>query len=84
MPIISKVGRKSFKPGLLVAIIYAVLILGGATMVFPFALMLSISISGDTDYRDYNIFPRYLFDNHALLSKYLYQRHNADIRFRWP
>lgn len=79
MPLIPKVGRKSFKMRLLVATIYGVLSLGAVTMVYPFLLMLSTSITSSTDTNEFRVIPRYLLHEEALFAKYVDDKYSGDI-----
>lgn len=79
MPIIDKVGRKTKSVKLLIILMYTVLIIGGITMVYPFILMLSSSITTSIDYNDFRIIPKYLFDDEVLYRKYLYDKYNGTI-----
>ena len=51
MPLIGRVGRRDVRVRLLIAGIYALLIGGGLTMVYPFLLMLSGSTKTAVDAR---------------------------------
>ena len=54
---------------------YVLLAIGGATMVYPFWLMLKGSISGSLDFKDRALVPRYLYDRDELFLKFLTQRY---------
>jgi hypothetical protein len=60
MAIISNTDRKSIKGRFLVLCIFAALILGGATMVYPFLVMLSGSTATPFDYERRSALPRHL------------------------
>ncbi|MBI4023862.1 MAG: carbohydrate ABC transporter permease [Verrucomicrobia bacterium] len=79
MPIISPIGRKSPKTRLLIALIYATLIIGGATMVYPFLLMISGSFKSDVDRQQWDVFPRYLCDDPALFRKFAQAKYNDSL-----
>ena len=79
MPIISTVGRKSRGSRVLIACMYVVLALGAVTMVYPFVLMVSTSLTSEVDSREYRILPRYLYDDVALYRKYIESKYNEDI-----
>lgn len=51
--------------------LYLVLALGGFTMIFPFALMLSTATTGNADWQSFRVVPRYWFDDTELLRKYV-------------
>lgn len=79
MPILPKGGRKSPQVRLIVLSIYAMLILGSATMVYPFLLMLSCSVSGAFDFDDFTVLPKYLRSDDALMKKHLYDKYSGVI-----
>jgi ABC-type glycerol-3-phosphate transport system permease component len=60
MPIILPNDRKSWKTRLVIACIYMLLIIGGATMVYPFLITLTSSFSGRFDYHRFAPFPQAL------------------------
>lgn len=55
--------------------VYLLLIIGGLTMVYPFMLMLSASISDDVDVEDHDLIPLYLSDDDQLMRKYLAEKY---------
>ncbi|MCX7847636.1 MAG: hypothetical protein N2595_06385, partial [bacterium] len=69
MPLIAKVGRVSWHVRLLFAIIYALLISGGLTMVYPFLMMLSNSLTSNADWKEFRLFPKYLLDQREQFRK---------------
>jgi ABC-type glycerol-3-phosphate transport system permease component len=77
MPVISKIGQRSWKVRCVIFAIYAVLILGGASMIYPMMLMVSGSVKSDTDYARNNALPRYLFDDQVLWAKYLESKYGT-------
>lgn len=79
MAIIPKVGRKSLKLRLVIAMLYLVLTAGAVTMVYPFLLMLSSSITSGADVNSYRIIPRYIYNDEALFPKYAEDRYAGDI-----
>ena len=78
MPIIPTIGRRSIKMRLLIIFVYAVLVLGSATTVYPFIIMLSTSVSSKTDYEEYRLIPRYLTDPKAFTAKYLEEKYRRE------
>ena len=54
--------RKTVRGKIFLGIVYGLLALGGVTMVYPFAVMLSASVSGPYDYSRHEAVPRALFD----------------------
>lgn len=59
----------------ILAAFYALLVLGGATMIYPFWLMVTSSVSDGLDMRDRAIVPRYLVDRDELFVKLLANRY---------
>ena len=59
MPLIPIVGRKSLGVRALVASLYLALTLGAVTMIYPFWLMVSTSTTGNADWREFRLLPRY-------------------------
>ena len=70
MPILSQIGRKHPKTRALIALIYLALIVGGVTMVYPFALMISGSMKSASDVTELDMVPRFLHDDTALYRRY--------------
>lgn len=60
MPIIGAADQKSAKGRIAISTIYLLLVLGSMTMVFPFAIMATGSISTPLDYDRRSPFPRFL------------------------
>jgi multiple sugar transport system permease protein len=71
MPILARVGRRSLKMRVAIALVYAALALGALTMLYPLALMLSGSVRSDADFYRATPLPEYLFDDDVLWMKYL-------------
>lgn len=71
MPIISVIGRRSWKTRALIACIYAALLSGSVTMVYPFCLMLAGTTRTGADGPVTALLPRYLHDDVALYRKTL-------------
>lgn len=71
MPILSAIGRRSPRVRLLLAAIYAVLIAGSVTMIYPFLLMISGSMKSAVDLKDIELVPRFLYDDNALYRKHV-------------
>ncbi|MCE5239648.1 carbohydrate ABC transporter permease [bacterium] len=84
MPIISDIDRKSAKGRALTAWIYVTLLLGGLTMVYPFAVMLTGSVSNGFDYDRRDPAPRYLWSRQDrfmhMLCAYFPPAHRASLR----
>jgi len=71
MPIISTIGRRSFKTRALVFTIYALLLVGAVSMVYPFLLMVAGSSKSNADVSESRLIPRFLVDDEALWIKHL-------------
>lgn len=80
MPHIALVGRKAIKTRALIFWIYLVLAIGGVTMVVPFWLMLSTSVTSNVDSHDFTLIPRYLVNDEALYQKYVESAYNEDSK----
>lgn len=78
MPHIALVGRKALKTRVLIFWIYLVLTLGGVTMVVPFWLMLTTSVTSTVDSHEYTLLPQYLVNDGALYQKYTESAYNED------
>lgn len=84
--IIGKVGAKTWKTRLAIGLIYATLVVGSATMVYPFLLMLSGSVKSEADATLITPYPEFWFDDAVLFQKYAESKHNASIencRLAW-
>ncbi len=79
MSIIPKVGRKTLKMRLVILALYLTLIAGAVTMVYPFVLMLSSSITSGADVNSFSIVPAYVYDKAALFPKYAEDRYAGDL-----
>lgn len=77
MPLIARVGRKAFGPRVAFAFLYAVLTVGGVTMVYPFLVMVATSITSRVDYDQFKVFPAYLYRDDWLFAKYLEDRYQV-------
>jgi ABC-type glycerol-3-phosphate transport system permease component len=78
MSILSVVGRRS--PGMraTIAALYTVLIAGSVTMIYPFMLMISTSIASKTDFEEFAVVPRYLYNEDVLLAKYAEEKYSVE------
>lgn len=79
MPIVSKIGRKTFKTNLLFAGMYAFLIVGGLSMIYPFMLMLSGSTKSAVDIKYFDVIPRFLRDDTWLYRKHIEALFNENL-----
>ena len=71
MPMISKIGRRSFKTRFLHITILILLVAGGVTMVYPFLLMFAGSTKSAVDKNEMSIIPTFLKDDTALYHKHV-------------
>ncbi len=72
-------GRRNGEARTVVIAIYAMLIAGGITMIYPFLIMISGSFKSDVDLRDYDVFPKYFHSSRMLFRKYLESKYNESI-----
>jgi ABC-type glycerol-3-phosphate transport system permease component len=79
MPIIPAVGRRNAKMRLFVGAMYAVLILGAVSVVYPFLLMLATSITSSPDTNEFRVVPRYLSDDGVLFAKFVDDKYAGDL-----
>ncbi len=79
MPIISTIGRRHWKVRLLLGGIYAALIAGALSMVYPFLLMIAGSSKSAVDVAENRLVPRFLVDDQALYRKYTESLFNEQL-----
>jgi multiple sugar transport system permease protein len=79
MPIISKIGSKSFKVRLTYTLIFCVLVLGAITMLYPFTLMLTGATRSESDKESLAPLPEYLFDDEPLFRKYVESKYASEL-----
>jgi len=70
MAIISEIGRKSFKVKLLFFGMYSFLIIMGATMVYPFLIMVSGSTKSAVDVKYFDVVPKFFYNQNVLYQKF--------------
>lgn len=89
MPLVSKVGRKSFRSRVAMTVLYTALCLGAVTTLYPFLLMVSTGAKGPTDQNDNKLVPQFLSNvamkddkgklmPESLLGKYLADKYSGD------
>ena len=61
------------------AVLYALLTLGGISMVFPFLLMISGGTKGPTDENDNRLIPAYMGEDYELFRKYVDDKYAGQI-----
>ncbi len=72
--------RRNVRTRLLVLCMYALLVSGGLTMVYPFLIMVSGSTKSDVDVDEYDLVPRYWHDDAMLYRKYVEEKYNEQFR----
>ncbi|MEX1090407.1 MAG: hypothetical protein WEC36_14445, partial [Phycisphaeraceae bacterium] len=71
MPLISRIGRRSFRTRVLFLTIYVLLIVGAVTMVYPFGIMVAGSTKSAVDASETALVPRFLRDDESLWAKHV-------------
>jgi len=79
MSIISKLEGRSLRGRLTLAVIIALLVLGGLTTVYPFAVMISGALRSEMDERDLDLVPAFLSDTDVLYRKFLETKYNQNV-----
>ena len=76
MPILAQIGRKSWGMRLVVWSIYTILSFGAVTMIYPFLMMISLSLTSDADAKENQLVPRYFYSEDALYRKFVEIKYN--------
>src|SRR2546423_11775406 len=79
MPILTPLERRSPAARLLVALVYAALVLGAVTMLYPFLIMLGSSMTSALDVQEYRVLPRYFTDEALLFRKHVEEKYGGKI-----
>ena len=79
MPIISRIGARSWKVRLIYTSMLGALIVGSISILYPFSLMLSGSFKSDADFIHVTPYPRYWSDDELLFRKYAESKYGVDI-----
>lgn len=82
MAVILPVERRSLRARIFLTLVYALLSLGGITMVWPFLVMLTASLSGPYDYYRFSPFLRAAWDRNDRFLRYVstrFPRFPADV-----
>ncbi|MCW5942777.1 MAG: carbohydrate ABC transporter permease [Fimbriimonadaceae bacterium] len=69
MSLVGRVGRRRFRARLAMTALYALLIVGAVTTVYPFLLMISTGFKGPTDQNDNRLVPSFWSDPEELYKK---------------
>lgn len=75
MPILPNIGRKSLRIKAIISCIYALLIIGSITMLYPFMIMISGSVKGRTDESSIDMVPQFLYSDKTLFSRFMEERY---------
>jgi multiple sugar transport system permease protein len=77
MPILPKVGRRSARIRGVITCLYAVLVLGSITMLYPFGLMISRSFSNKIDRtaNEFSLVPQWFFDREVRYQTFLFRKY---------
>jgi ABC-type glycerol-3-phosphate transport system permease component len=78
MPIIAQVGRSKFSARCLFALIYLILSAGAVTIIYPFVLMLSSSVTTRLDYDRFELLPLSMKGHAGRFLAFLADRYNRD------
>lgn len=90
MGLVTKVGRRRPRARLAMGLLYAALVLGAVTTIYPFLLMVTAGLKGPTDQNDNKLIPVYWYnltgkdetgkpDEGSLWWKFLVDRYKGDI-----
>ena len=79
MPILAKIGRKSWGTRLRIGAMYSALAIGALAMLYPLSLMLAGSTKSIADQRDNVLLPRMLISDTALWQKHLEALFNESL-----
>ena len=78
MPSLTKVEAKGWRGRLFLAGVTLALTIGGATMLYPFLLMVSGAMRSDMDASDMSLVPKYLIQDDDLVRKFTETKYNYD------
>ncbi len=76
MPIISKIGQKTWRVRIAVYSIYGILLFGSLSMLYPLTLMLSGSVKSNADFQSLSPVPKFFFNDDVLWAKYIESKYN--------
>lgn len=79
MALIPKVGRRSPGTRATIILMYALLIAGAVTMVVPFLITINQSVATTYDFEQYNLFPKYVFDDDQLFMCFLFDKYGGNF-----
>ena len=78
MSLVGKVGRKRPRARLAMGFLYALLLVGAVTTLYPFLMMLTTGFKGPTDQNDNKLIPSFWRDDTELLAKYRDDKYAGD------
>lgn len=79
MPIISRMERRTWWGRFVMSLIFGLLTLGGLSILYPFAIMVSGSLRSEMDETQLNFIPAFLVSDVALYQKFLEYKYNQDV-----
>jgi ABC-type glycerol-3-phosphate transport system permease component len=88
MPLLARVGRRSWKVRLLLSLIYFVLTAGAITTAYPFWVMVCGSIASNHMVSELSPVPRYLYSERGLFESHIYNKYYrylpvTDLEWQW-
>ncbi|MCF7853308.1 MAG: carbohydrate ABC transporter permease [Candidatus Pacebacteria bacterium] len=78
MPVLTKVEAKGIRGRMLHAGVFAALLVGGTTMVYPFLLMFSGALRSSMDESEMDLLPNFLTEKKVMVRKFLETKYNYD------
>ncbi|OGS22288.1 MAG: hypothetical protein A2252_06925 [Elusimicrobia bacterium RIFOXYA2_FULL_39_19] len=79
MSLLTTVGKKPLSMKIIIASVYILLILGSITMIYPFMIMVSGSFKSEVDVYEYDVIPKYFYNDTMLFRKYLETKYNESV-----
>lgn len=80
MPVLTKVEAKNFKGRLFHISVFAALIIGGTTMIYPFLLMVAGAMRSPMDESQMALIPDFLSEDIMVQRKFLESKYNFDVQ----
>ena len=81
MGLLPRVGRTRPKLALGIGLIYALLTVGGVSMVYPYLVTITSAMTDELDYEQFNPYPKYWFDRSQRYLKFLAEKYALTARF---
>lgn len=79
MSVLTRIERKGWKGRFFQLFVLTCLIIGGATMLYPFLIMLAGSLRSEMDAAQMSLLPRYLISQEALTRKFLEVKYHHSV-----